>query len=104
MARATEKSTEKVETAKTTDVKAIDAKTTDVEEVKTVYLKIVEVEDDAVIVIIDGWRIRAYFEKYLPNDVKEKAKVGRVIPVKYTGDLSNINTVKLMKLTREELK
>lgn len=72
-------------------------------ETKSVELEIVEVEEDAVIVLLDGWRVRAYFDKSLSVGSKDKARCGRLINVKYTGDLKDVHSVKLMNLTKEEL-
>jgi hypothetical protein len=62
-----------------------------VEEIKEVELDVVEKEGNAVIVIIDGWRMRIYFEgDYFLSSNKVLAK--------YTGDLSDVHSIKFHKL------
>lgn len=65
------------------------------EKVKEASLIVQEVESDAVIVAVDGWRMRVYFD--------EKAQVlvpraGNSIKVRYTGDIENPHTVRFEKL------
>jgi hypothetical protein len=66
--------------------------------VNTIILPIHEVEDDAVIVNIDGWRIRAYFDQSLTKEDKEKYALSQEIEIKYTGELKNIHSIKLLTL------
>lgn len=62
-------------------------------EIKEVELEIIEVESDAFIVKVDGWRIRIYFEEgYKQTSNKVKAK--------YTGDIENIHTVEFKTLAK----
>jgi hypothetical protein len=66
--------------------------------INSIILPIHEVEDDAVIVNIDGWRIRAYFDQSLTKEDKEKYALSQEIEVYYTGDLKNIHSIKLLML------
>lgn len=65
------------------------------EKVKVGSFLVLEVESDAVIVMVEGWRMRVYF------DNKEQVllpSVGKYIEVKYTGNIKNPHTVKFEKI------
>lgn len=64
----------------------------------TLTLTIHDVEEDSVIVNINGWRMRAYFDQLLTKKDKEKFTVSKEIEVNYTGELADIHSVKLLKL------
>lgn len=57
-------------------------------------LVVSSVEDDAVIVIIDGWRMRVYKSK----SNKTEYAPGHKITVSYTGDLNHPQTLEFGKL------
>jgi hypothetical protein len=59
-----------------------------------------EVEQESIIVNIDGWRIRAYFDSTLTQEDKEKYKVGNLVDLQYLGDLKDIHSIKLLKLKK----
>jgi len=59
----------------------------DVEEIKEVELEILEKEENAFIVMVDGWRMRVYFE----NGFEQSSKV---LKVQYTGDMKNAHSIK----------
>lgn len=61
------------------------------DEIKEVELDVLEKEDNAVIVKVDGWRMRVYFDG-------DKDSIGNKIKVKYTGDITNAHSVKFEKL------
>jgi plastocyanin domain-containing protein len=63
-----------------------------VEEVKEVELEVLEREEGSVIVKVNGWRMRVYF------DGKDKDSIPNKILVKYTGDIEDAHTVKFEKL------
>lgn len=63
-----------------------------VDEIKEVELEVVERESDAIIVRIDGWRMRVYFDKGFKGEIPNK------VLVKYTGDIDNVHSVKFEKL------
>lgn len=65
-----------------------------IEEVKSITLSIHEVEEDAVIVNIEGWRMRIYFEEAY----KETLKAGGLIEAKFTGELKNPHSIKFRRL------
>jgi hypothetical protein len=66
-----------------------------VDEIKEFEMVIHEVEDNAVIVNVDGWRMRVYFDK----DVKkEKFNLNQNIIIKYKGDISKPHTIRFEKL------
>lgn len=58
---------------------------------KRTVLTIVEKEDDAFIVNLEGWRMRIYFDK----DFKQQ---GKEIEVSYFGDLNDPHSVRFEKL------
>jgi hypothetical protein len=63
---------------------------------KTINLSIAKVEKESVIVLIDGWRMRVYFDK----DFKEFDKLGngQEIFVNYFGEISDPHSIKLLPL------
>jgi hypothetical protein len=58
-------------------------------------LKVVKVEDDAVIVLVEGWRMRVYFDKGVN---KEDFHEGKLIGVKHQGDINKPHSVKFEKI------
>lgn len=70
------------------------------QELKTVELAAVEVESDAIIVVIDGWRMRVYFDKALSKSDKESIVAGKVVNVEYEGDIKNVHSLKLLPLKK----
>lgn len=64
------------------------------EKVKTVELEVHEVEENAIIVNVEGWRMRIYFEDGYELNVGK----GALINAEYTGDIKKANTVKFKKL------
>jgi plastocyanin domain-containing protein len=63
-----------------------------VEEIKEVELEVLEREEGSVIVKVDGWRMRVYF------DALDKDSIPNKILVHYTGDIENAHSVKFEKL------
>ncbi|MBD1379217.1 hypothetical protein [Metabacillus arenae] len=80
---------------------ATTSKTTAKKVVNVIELPIHEVEEKAVIVNIQGWRIRAHFDESLNEKKKESYTLGRTIPVEYTGDIEDIHSIKLLPLKGE---
>ncbi len=70
----------------------------EIEKFKSVVLTIVEAEENAVIIKVDGWRMRAYFDESLSKEDKHKYAVGRDIEVSYTGDIEDVHSIKLLTL------
>ncbi|MNG27320.1 hypothetical protein D3C84_1124240 [compost metagenome] len=66
--------------------------------VNKIELQIHEIEEKSVIINIQGWRIRAYFDNSLKKEQKELFTVGRTITVEYTGDIEDIHSIKLLPL------
>lgn len=62
-----------------------------VEEIKEIELEVLEREDNAVIVKVDGWRIRLYFDKGFELTSNK-------VLAKYTGDMKNVHSVRFQKL------
>jgi hypothetical protein len=67
---------------------------------KSLTTTIHEVEQESIIVNIDGWRIRAYFDSTLKQEDKEKYNVGNLVEIQYLGDLKDIHSIKLLKLKK----
>lgn len=62
------------------------------------------VEDNAIIININGWRMRVYFE-LKDKDLKliqknKKDFEGRSIEVEYIGDLKDVHNLKLLPITQ----
>lgn len=74
------------------------AKKETVQTVKSIYLEVHEVEQDAIIVNVDGWRIRVYFDDSFKNERRQALRFGNKIEVSYTGDLNKVHTLKFEKL------
>lgn len=66
-----------------------------VEVSKKIELVIHELEENSVIVNVDGWRIRLYLDK--DADI-EKFRLGGTIVANYFGDIEDIHSVKFGKL------
>jgi hypothetical protein len=67
---------------------------------KSLTTEIHEVEQESIIVNIEGWRIRAYFDSTLKQEDKEKYNVGNLVEIQYLGDLKDIHSIKLLKLKK----
>lgn len=64
-------------------------------ETKEIELTVHEVESDAVIVNVDGWRVRVYFEE---NTTIVKPSYGQKVRVQYTGDIEDVHSIKFEKI------
>lgn len=60
--------------------------------IKEVDLQVLEVEESAIIVKVDGWRMRVYFE-----GLKE-INPEQMITVKYKGDIDNAHSIRFEKI------
>jgi hypothetical protein len=81
-------------------VRWIMATSTKVEEVKVelpkeIQLVIHEVEDFAIIVNVQGWRMRVYYDVDFKS---ENLRYGQTVSVKYLGDIEDAHTVQFEKL------
>ena len=63
-----------------------------VEELQEVELDVLEVEENAVIVKVDGWRMRVYFDENYKYDQ------GKIVKAKFYGDINDAHTVRFEKL------
>lgn len=70
-------------------------KNNQVEQIKEVELVIHEVEDNSIIVNVDGWRMRVYFDREVKKD---KFNLNQSIIVKYKGDIQKPQTIKFEKI------
>jgi hypothetical protein len=55
-----------------------------------------EVEENSLIINIDGWRMRVYFDESLTKE--QKQQFGRLINVRYFGDLEDVHSLKFLPL------
>jgi hypothetical protein len=62
---------------------------------KEIELTIHEVTDNAIIVNVDGWRMRVYFDEGAEKDI---FRFGQSVLVKYFGDIKNPHSIKFEKL------
>ncbi len=60
-------------------------------EIKQLKAIVHEVEDNSIIVNVQGWRMRVYGKNL-------NAGVGREVSINYTGDLKDIHSIKLIDL------
>jgi hypothetical protein len=67
----------------------------EVKQPKEIELVVHEVEDNAIIVNVDGWRMRVYFEE---GTDKGRFGYGQTILVKYFGDIKNPHSIKFEKI------
>jgi hypothetical protein len=68
---------------------------TKVEEPKEIELVVHEVQDNAIIVNVQGWRMRVYFDEGTEMD---KFRFGQSVLVKYLGDIEDPHTIQFDKL------
>ncbi len=69
---------------------------------KKIDLNIVEVEEFAVIVLVDGWRMRVYFDNTLPKENKKKLHKGKNVTAEYTGDMKDVHSIKFLPMKTVE--
>jgi hypothetical protein len=67
----------------------------EVEQPKETELVIHEVDENAIIVNVQGWRMRVYFDI---NFNSENLRYGQSVLVKYLGDIKNPHTIQFEKL------
>jgi hypothetical protein len=66
-----------------------------VEVSKELELVIHEVEEDSVIVNVDGWRMRLYFDK---SADKSSFRIGQTVVANYFGKLEDVHSIRFGKL------
>ena len=74
--------------------------TKDLDEIKSIKTNILEVEDNAIMIMVAGWVRRVYFDLSFKEleayrDIKNYYK-GKLITINYIGDFSDAHTVKLL--------
>jgi hypothetical protein len=68
---------------------------TKVEQPKEIDLVIHEVQENAIIVNVQGWRMRVYFDiDFNP----ENLRYGQTVSVKYLGDIEDPHSIQFEKL------
>jgi hypothetical protein len=68
---------------------------TKVEQPKEIDLVIHEVQENAIIVNVQGWRMRVYFDT---NFNPENLRYGQTVSVKYLGDIEDPHSIRFEKL------
>lgn len=69
------------------------------EEIKSTEFKVLEIEDASAILDVLEWRIRVNFDESLTKEQKEKIRVGMFLTVKYIGDLKDVHSLRIQRLT-----
>lgn len=64
------------------------------EKLQSVELEVHEVEENSIIVNVQGWRMRIYFDK----SIKEIPSLHSIVKVNYLGNIENPHTVRFEKL------
>lgn len=67
----------------------------EIDKIKEVELVIHEVEEKSVIVNVNGWRMRLYFDQDVD---KNKFRYGQTIVAKYTGDIEDVHSIRFEKI------
>lgn len=67
----------------------------DEKRMKSISLKVLEVEKKSIIVKIDGWRKRIYYDDSFDSSILNKNKI---IEVKYKGDIDDLAKVEFLKI------
>jgi hypothetical protein len=62
---------------------------------KEVELVIHEVDENSIIVNVEGWRMRVYFDAKVDKD---KFNYGQSVLVKYFGDIENPHSIRFEKI------
>jgi len=68
--------------------------------IKSAHFKVLKKEDNAAILNVCGWRIRVYFDETLTEKQIGKVSNGKYITVGYVGNLEDVFSVKLQRLTK----
>jgi len=67
--------------------------------VKSTEFKVLKKEDTAAILNVCGWRMRVYFDDILTDEQKNKIINGKCITVEYVGNLEDVFSIELQRLT-----
>ena len=74
----------------------------EINEIKTFNARIIDVDENNVIIMVEGWRMGVYFdlsfdelEKYKSN---KDAFKGRNVDINYIGELSNPHSLKFLPI------
>lgn len=70
-------------------------KTSDAKVVKKSLFKVVKIEEKAIIINLNGWRMRAYFEK---DAEKEGISLGSFVELEHYGDADKPHKVEFLKI------
>lgn len=68
---------------------------TNKEQINKSILDIVKIEDESAIVLVQGWRMRAYFSD---KANKEKYSVGQSVEMQHYGDIDKPHEVRFLTL------
>lgn len=69
-------------------------------EIKSAEFKVLKKEDASAILSVLGWRMRVYFDEILTDEQKSKVMNGRYIKVDYIGNIKDVFSIQLQKLTK----
>lgn len=69
-------------------------------EIKSAEFKVLKKEETAAILSVLGWRMRVYFDEILTDEQKSKVMNGRYIKVDYIGNIEDVFSIQLQKLTK----
>lgn len=69
------------------------------ETVKSAEFKVLKMEDTSAILDVLDWRMRVNFDESLTKEQIEKINVGRLLTVKYIGDLEDVHSIRIQRLT-----
>lgn len=67
---------------------------TEVVKLNKSFVEIFEIEDNDFITVIDGWRIRVYFD----DKFKGQIGIGRLIEVEHEGEITDPLSLKFKKI------
>lgn len=67
-------------------------------ETQTVFKTVHESTDDAIIINVNGWRMRVWFDELLPKSDRQKIKKGNSILVEYIGDLDDVHNLEFLPI------
>lgn len=68
--------------------------------IKSAHFKVLKKEDNAAILNVCGWRMRVYFDETFTEEQITKVSNGKYITVDYVGNLEDVFSIKLQRLTK----
>jgi len=71
----------------------------EITKIKSTEFKVLKKEDTSAILSVLGWRMRVYFDNNLTDEQKNNVSNGKYITVKYVGNLEDVFSIRLERLT-----